>query len=67
MGDLSETKHGQLYASIVTTYSLAAVTVLLRFVSRRLKRCPLWWDDWLILVALVWRHIRFTFAGRGLT
>ena len=43
----------QLYASIIITYFLAISAVILRFISRRLKKAGWWVDDWLILVALV--------------
>ncbi len=33
--------------------ALSAIAVALRFVSRGLSKVRLWWDDWLILVALV--------------
>ena len=33
--------------------SVATVAVFLRFLSRRLLKLPLLWDDWLILVAMV--------------
>ena len=41
-------------ACVVCLFS-AYVAVLLRFVSRRLIRTPLGWDDYLIVVALVGR------------
>ena len=33
--------------------ALSAIAVALRLVSRRLSKVRLWWDDWLILIALV--------------
>ena len=39
--------------------ALTAIVVTLRFLSRRLSKFPLMWDDWLILIALVsWADIR---------
>ena len=32
---------------------LAAVFVGLRLLSRKLKRQPLWWDDWMIIFSFV--------------
>ena len=32
---------------------LSLIAVCLRFLSRRISKCPLMWDDWLILIALV--------------
>lgn len=51
--DLTETKQPVLYAAVITTYGLAVIAVLLRFLARRLRRLDWWLDDWLILVALV--------------
>ena len=47
--DLSSEIRGIFIALI----PLSVVAVLLRFVSRRLARARLWWDDWLTVVALV--------------
>ena len=33
--------------------ALSAIAVALRFVSRRLSKAGLYWDDWLIFIALV--------------
>lgn len=38
--------------------ALSATAVTLRFLSRRLSKVSLWWDDWLILIALVSRERR---------
>lgn len=42
-----------IYASLAVCHTLACVAVALRLYSRRLKAQPLWWDDWLIFIALV--------------
>lgn len=38
-------------SSIVSTWALAVVAVVLRFVSRRIARAGFWIDDWLMLPA----------------
>ena len=37
----------------IVVFTLAAVAVCLRFLARILIKAPLWWDDYLIFVALV--------------
>ncbi|KAM6505392.1 hypothetical protein FSOLCH5_014612 [Fusarium solani] len=34
-------------------YPLATITVILRFLSRRIASNPLWWDDWLAAIGLL--------------
>ena len=51
--DLSASKGPQILAAVATTYVLATIAVILRFVSRRISKAQLWWDDWLIIIALV--------------
>ena len=36
---------------------LATSAVVLRFIARRMTAAGLWWDDWMILAALVWTSI----------
>ena len=43
----------QIRGIFIALIPLSVVAVLLRFVSRRLARSRLWWDDWLTVVALV--------------
>lgn len=33
---------------------LATTSVIMRFIARRMSAAGLWWDDWVILGALVW-------------
>lgn len=44
-----------LYASCVPVTFFATIAVLLRFYAKRLAKSYVWWDDWLIVVALVRR------------
>ena len=37
----------------ITAFSLAAVAVVLRFLVRIMTKASLWWDDWVVLMALV--------------
>lgn len=41
--------------SILVTF-LAITAVALRFLSRKLSKAQYWWDDWMILAALVSPH-----------
>lgn len=40
-------------AITIFAFTLAVVGVLLRFLARVLTKASLWWDDWLVLAALV--------------
>ena len=49
----SETYQPSIYAAAIITYIVAATAVGLRFIARRLTHAKLWYDDWLVVVALV--------------
>lgn len=53
---LHENLQPNIYASLAVCHSLACAAVASRLYARRLKAQPLWWDDWLICVALVRQH-----------
>ena len=44
---------GKMYALATVLTTLAIVAVILRFYSRRIKKVPPSWDDYLIVLALV--------------
>ena len=50
---LAESRVGETYALVITFTVLSTIAVALRFLSRRLGRASLWWDDWTILMALI--------------
>ena len=43
----------KVLGTFITFDILAAIVVILRFVSRRIAHANLWWDDWLMLPAVV--------------
>ncbi|KAJ5511080.1 hypothetical protein N7453_003183 [Penicillium expansum] len=52
--DLNESYQSQLRAKYAATYALAVVAVTLRLLCRlRISKVRLWWDDYIICVALV--------------
>ncbi|KAJ5153865.1 uncharacterized protein N7500_009304 [Penicillium coprophilum] len=52
--DLTESHQSELYAKYSATYSLAVIAVTLRLVCRlRISKARLWWDDYIMCVALV--------------
>lgn len=51
--DLGENSGPSIITAAAVTWTLAVVAVVLRVVSRKMKRIQLWWDDYLILVSLV--------------
>ena len=51
--NLSETQIPRILGINIATFAIAIISVVLRFVSRQLSSAQLWWDDWLIVSALV--------------
>ena len=51
--DLTASKQPAIIGSIVATWAFAVIAVALRFFARRVSRAGFWWDDWLMLPALV--------------
>lgn len=51
--DPTNTKAGPYFSSIVLTYVIALVSVVLRIIARKKGGIKFWWDDWLIFVAMV--------------
>ncbi|KAL8727983.1 MAG: hypothetical protein Q9181_005500 [Wetmoreana brouardii] len=41
----------------IATFCLAVIAIILRFTARRLTHAAFWWDDWLMLPAIVRRTI----------
>ena len=50
---IEEDRTLQVKLAVNITYALALVSVALRFVSRRLARSQLWWDDLFVVLAMV--------------
>ena len=53
--ELAINRSGHVTSAIIPMVILALVAVGLRLLSRRIKRTPLWWDDYMIIVAMVRR------------
>jgi uncharacterized membrane protein YagU involved in acid resistance len=51
--DLSESRVAEIIGALVTTWILATLSVVLRFVARKLKNNPLWIEDYLATFGLV--------------
>ncbi|KAK1842765.1 integral membrane protein [Colletotrichum chrysophilum] len=51
--DLTETKIPSLVSGFVITWVLGAATVALRVTARKLVGNQIWWDDWIIIVSLI--------------
>ena len=51
--DLAETQVPRILGVNIATFTLAIIAIILRFVSRRISRAPFWWDDWLMIPAIV--------------
>ena len=50
---LAQSRAPATYAIVITVSALCTVAVALRFLCRRLVKAVLWWDDWIILAALI--------------
>ena len=61
--DIYEDKQANAYAATFITWGLAITAVVLRFTARRLSRVKYWWDDWLMLIALVRRDSFASYLG----
>lgn len=48
-----EESPGKMYALAAVLMALATIAVGLRFLARRLMKCSLGWDDFLIVLAYV--------------
>lgn len=51
--DLGASQQTEIVGSIVATWVFAVICVALRFFARRISRAGFWWDDWLMIPALV--------------
>jgi len=51
--NLNDEAQTKIVGSLFTTWTLAVIAVLLRFVSRKIAKAGLWVDDWLMLSALI--------------
>jgi hypothetical protein len=51
--DLSENVGPQIIGADMALLALATIAVILRFISRSVSKANLWWDDWILAVALV--------------
>lgn len=52
--DPTESRQSWLIAVISVMEGLALLSVALRLISRRIRAQKLWWDDWLIILSMVW-------------
>lgn len=48
-----QTRTPVLYGGTISLQVLSTLIVALRFLARRVSKAGLWWDDWLIVPALV--------------
>jgi hypothetical protein len=46
-----ESQAPKLYAAAISTFTLAAISMVLRIICRKAAKAPLWWDDWCALLA----------------
>ena len=51
--DLSASQVPRLLGVNIATFCLAVIAIILRFTARRLTHAVFWWDDWLMLPAIV--------------
>ncbi|KAL8698796.1 MAG: hypothetical protein Q9224_001689 [Gallowayella concinna] len=51
--DLSATQVPRILGVNIATFCLAVIAIVLRVTARRLTRAAFWWDDWLMLPAIM--------------
>ena len=51
--DLADNAQANVYAACCTCLPIALITLVLRFIARRLMKAKLWYDDLFIVVAMV--------------
>ena len=49
--DFDERSH--IKCSILATWILALIVLSLRFAARKISKAGFWWDDWLLVLAMV--------------
>jgi len=62
LAHINQNRGPDMIVSSVICIALASVAVFLRFFARRLSRTQLWFDDYMMVLALVRKFI----FGRGL-
>lgn len=50
---LAQSLQPNIYAACIIVTVAATIAVALRLLCRRLAKAYLWWDDWIIIAALV--------------
>lgn len=48
-----ESRTSDIYGSTITMVVAATIAVALRLYARRLSVAKFWWDDWMLVLALV--------------
>lgn len=56
--DLSASQVPRILGVNIAMFCLAVIAIILRFTARRLTHSVFWWDDWLMLPAIV-KYTRF--------
>ena len=49
--DLTESQVPRMVGVNISTFVVALIALILRFVCRKITRMPIWWDDWLMIPA----------------
>lgn len=62
---LQDTQVPRILGVNIATFTLAVAAISLRFTARRLTHLPFWWDDWLMLPAIVCLTQYFNFLVNG--
>ena len=53
MVNLSDSIQPDIYGAISTVYPVAVLAAVLRLLARRVSKAGYWWDDWIIIIAMV--------------
>ncbi|KAL8935221.1 MAG: hypothetical protein Q9216_005531 [Gyalolechia sp. 2 TL-2023] len=73
MADYHESRQSEIYGGTISLIVLATLSVIVRLIARQRSAAKLWWDDFIIVVALVfawglsagyWMQVRYCGLGR---
>lgn len=76
MGVYDESRQSEIYGGTISLIVLATLSVVVRLLARQRSAAKLWWDDFIIVVALVfdwglsacyWMQVRYCGLGRHTT
>ena len=63
MDTYSQSRTSEIYSDTIPLMVLASIAVALRLAARRISVAQLWWDDYLLVLALVTKNAQVLFLS----